>query len=145
MIGILLFLSGCTSNNNDNNISDDDSNWLENYTPVHTVGTDSDDFWIEFPADNDYYGQPIEHFDWVIDKIENNCVLFVVHRTGCKQQHHFTGVRFMVQISQDIAFIIVECFRCQDLVHVERFQVIGKFIDCGCARIGSPIEFWDDH
>ncbi len=83
MVAILLFLSGCTSNNTSNNTSDDDSNWLENYTPVHTIGTGSDDFWIEFPAGNDNFGQPIEHFNWVTDTIDNNCVLFVVHRTGC--------------------------------------------------------------
>ena len=85
----LLFLSGCTSNKTNNNSDDnsdngsDDSNWLENYTPVHTVGTGSDEFWIEFPAGSDSYGQSIEHFDWVINTIDNNCVLFVVHRTGC--------------------------------------------------------------
>ena len=79
MVGILLFFTGCTSNNT----SDDDSNWLENYTPVHTIGTGSDDFWIEFPAGSDNYGQSIEHFNWVINTIDDNCVLFVVHRTGC--------------------------------------------------------------
>jgi len=83
MVGILLFFTGCTSNNTSNNTSDNDSNWLENYTPVHTIGTGSDDFWIEFPAGNDNFGQPIEHFNWVTDTIDNNCVLFVVHRTGC--------------------------------------------------------------
>jgi len=90
LVGILLFFTGCTSNNTDNNTSDDnsdngsdDSNWLDNYTPVHTVGTGSDDFWIGFPAGSDYHGQSIEHFDWVTNTIDNNCVLFVVHRTGC--------------------------------------------------------------
>lgn len=86
MVGILLFLSGCTSNNTDNDNSNngsDDSNWLENYTPIHSVGTGSDDFWIEFPTGSDYYGQSIQHFDWIINNIDNNCVLFVVHRTGC--------------------------------------------------------------
>ena len=81
----LLFLSGCTSNNTNENSDNrsDGSNWLENYTPIHSVGTGSDDFWIEFPAGSDYYGQSIEHFDWVTNTIDNNCVLFVVHRTGC--------------------------------------------------------------
>jgi hypothetical protein len=86
MLGILLFFTGCTSNNtSDDNSdnSDDESNWLENYTPMHSIGTDSDDFWIEFPTDSEYFGKPIEHFDWITDTIENNCVLFVVHRTGC--------------------------------------------------------------
>jgi len=52
MVGILLFFTGCTTNTSDDgsNNGSDDSNWLKNYTPVHTVGTGSDDFWIEFPA-----------------------------------------------------------------------------------------------
>jgi hypothetical protein len=86
ILSILLFLGGCTSNNNSNNNTNndlDDSNWLENYAPVHGIGTGSDDFWIEFPVESEYYGQPIEHFDWVLDYINDNCVLFVVHRTGC--------------------------------------------------------------
>ncbi len=86
MVGILLFLSGCTSNKTDNDNSDngsDDSSWLDNYSPVHGIGTGSDDFWIEFPAGNDNYGQFIDHFDWIINTLDNNCVLFVVHRTGC--------------------------------------------------------------
>jgi len=86
MVGILLFLSGCTSNKTDSDNSGngpDDSNWLDNYLPIHGIGNSSDDFWIEFPAGSDNYGQSIEHFDWVSNTIDNNCVLFVVHRTGC--------------------------------------------------------------
>ena len=76
------------SNNDDGNNGDDGHNsngisWLNDYTPVHSVGTGSDDFWIEFPAGSDNYGQPIQHFDWVTNTIDNNCVLFVVHITGC--------------------------------------------------------------
>ncbi len=86
MLGIitlvfLLFLSGCTNNNSNN--SSNVLFWLENYTPVHGIGASSDDFWIEFPADSDNFGQPIEHFDWILDYIQDNCILFVVHRTGC--------------------------------------------------------------
>jgi thiol-disulfide isomerase/thioredoxin len=90
MVGILIFFTGCTDNNTDNENTDDnpdngsdDSNWLKNYTPVHTIGTGTDDFWIEFPTDNDNYGLSIQHFDWITNIIDNNCVLFVVHRTGC--------------------------------------------------------------
>jgi hypothetical protein len=86
---LILFLSGCTSNNSDNsteNNSDNgsnDSNWLENYTPTHNVGTGEEDFWIGFPESSDYYGQTIQHYSWVTEYIDDNPVLFVVHRTGC--------------------------------------------------------------
>ncbi len=86
MVSCILSLSGCTSNNTNDDISDngsDDSNWLENYTPIHGIGTGSDDFWIQFPEGNDNYGQSIEHFDWIVGPIDDNCVLFIVHRTGC--------------------------------------------------------------
>jgi hypothetical protein len=90
IVSIILFFSGCTSNNsNDDNSIDNsdngsaDSDWLTNYSPVHGIGTGSDDFWVEFPTASDNYGQPIEHFDWILDYIDDNCILFVVHRTGC--------------------------------------------------------------
>ena len=84
MVGILL-LSGCISDKDDDKTDNNsiDSNWLENYKPVHGLGTCSDDFWIEFPTSSDNYGQTIEHFDWIVEPIDDNCVLFVVHRTGC--------------------------------------------------------------
>ena len=104
IVGILLFLSGCTRNNSDN--GSDDSNWLDNYTPVHTVGTGSDDFWIEFPAGSDSYGQSFEHFDWILDYIDDNCVLFVVHRTGCagcKEQGDLV-ISLAEKYSEDLVF-----------------------------------------
>jgi hypothetical protein len=90
LIACILFLSGCTSNNTndgktDNNSDNDanNSNWLENYTPVYSIGTGEDDFWIEFPSGSDNYGQTIQHYSWITENIDDNPVLFVVHRTGC--------------------------------------------------------------
>ena len=90
LVASTLFLSGCISNNKIDDTTDNNSdkdtnkaNWLINYTPVHVVGNGTNDFWIEFPSDSDYYGYPVDHFNWVIDYIENKTVLFVVHRTGC--------------------------------------------------------------
>jgi len=87
---ILLSLSGCTSNNTDNNSSDDNSdndsdysNWLEKYTPIHSVGTGSDDFWIIYPPGNPSSGQLVDHLNWVLNSLKKGCVLFVVHKTGC--------------------------------------------------------------
>jgi len=85
LVSVIIFLSGCTSNNT-NKESDkivDNSNWLESYVPVHGIGNGSDDFWIEFPTSSDYYGESIDHFDWIVGTLDDNCVLFVVHRTGC--------------------------------------------------------------
>ena len=75
---LLLFLSGCTSNNTNNNPSDGDENWLDDYTPVHSLGTGIDKFWINFPS-----GQSVEHKTWVIESLEEKPVFFVCHRTGC--------------------------------------------------------------
>ena len=90
MVSILFFLSGCISNNTNDDTSDDnsdngfdDSNWLKNYTPVHGIGTGSDDFWITYPPGNPSSGQSVNHLDWVLNSLEKGCVLFVVHKTGC--------------------------------------------------------------
>ncbi len=83
---LLLLLSGCVSNDKPDDKSNNgsiNSNWLENYSPVHSIGNDSDDFWIEFPSSSDHYNESIQHYSWVTDHIDNYPVLFVVHRTGC--------------------------------------------------------------
>jgi hypothetical protein len=85
----IVFFCGCTSDNSENGSNDDSSNdsnnenWLESYTPVHSIGTGSDDFWIEFPSSSDNYGQDIYHVSWVNSSIDDGVVLFVVHKTGC--------------------------------------------------------------
>lgn len=80
-IFIIILLSGCTTN--DTNNDSDNENWLVNYLPVHTVGTGEDDFWIEYPTDNPNSGQSVTHLSWVNDSLEKGCMLFVVHITGC--------------------------------------------------------------
>ena len=59
------------------------SSWLDNYVPVHSLGTGTDDFWITYPPSHPLNGQPTSHPQWVIDSLENSCVLLVTHRTGC--------------------------------------------------------------
>ena len=60
IIFLILFFSGCTSNNSINgnsdpqdNQSNDNSNngpinssWLNDYTPIHSIGIETNDFWI---------------------------------------------------------------------------------------------------
>lgn len=80
-IFIILLLSGCTTNDTNNDSNNED--WLTNYSPVHTVGTGEDDFWIKYPTDNPNSSQDVSHLSWVNDSLEEGCVLFVVHKTGC--------------------------------------------------------------
>jgi len=76
---LLLFLTGCTNNN----ISDGNDNWLENYSPVYSVGTGSDNFWINFPVGGPPAGQSVQHLIWITEDLEEKPVVFVCHRTGC--------------------------------------------------------------
>ena len=90
---IFLLFSGCTNDNSTDNSSNDNSNnsnndttnssWLIDYKPVHSIGSEINDFWIGFPSINPNSGQSVDHLSWVIDFIEDGCVLFVVHMTGC--------------------------------------------------------------
>jgi hypothetical protein len=78
-----LILAGCVDNNKNSNNTTNTGTWLDDYAPVHGIGTGSNDFWIEFPADSEYNGQTITHLQWIRDSLEANCVVFVVHKTGC--------------------------------------------------------------
>ena len=80
-ITISLFLSGCTTNNNQENSNNVD--WLQNYSPVHFLGTGNDDFWIVYPTNHSNSSESVTHLSWVNDSLKEGCILFVVHKTGC--------------------------------------------------------------
>jgi len=76
IIGIAYFvLSGSPDDSNNNS---DTSDWLDDYTPVHSIGTGSDKFWINFPS-----GQSVDHLTWITESLEEKPVVFVCHCTGC--------------------------------------------------------------
>ena len=76
------FLSGCTDNQSNEN-NNDGPIWMNNYAPVHSFDNGSNDFWITFPPGNPSSGLSVDHLDWVISSLQEGCVLFVVHKTGC--------------------------------------------------------------
>ncbi len=81
VFAIIFFLifGGCTSNNSSNGTD----NWLEQYSPVHSIGSEPNHFWIDFPQGNPLSGQLVTHLDWIVDSLKSKPALFVVHRTGC--------------------------------------------------------------
>ncbi len=86
VIFIIILFSGCTNNNSSNDnfdFSPVDSSWLIDYYPVHNIGNSSDDFWINHPSNNPNFNKSIFHLPWLNDSLEEGCVLFVVHKTGC--------------------------------------------------------------
>ena len=81
LVFLMVIFSGCTSENPGNNSTGD--SWLSNYSPVHYLGTENGDFWVDYPPGNPDSGQSVSHLSCVIDSLEEGCVLFVVHKTGC--------------------------------------------------------------
>lgn len=73
----LMILSGCTSNNSE------EQSWINTYSPVHSVGSGVDDFWVAFPDINPNAGQRVNHTNWVLEALESKAYIFVVHKTGC--------------------------------------------------------------
>ena len=52
--------------------SSDDSNnprWLDDYTPVYSFGTESSNFWINFPVGNPSVGQSVSHLTWITEDL----------------------------------------------------------------------------
>ncbi len=75
---LILMVAGCVNDHETSNGNSNAGNWLDDYTPVHSIGTGSDKFWINFPA-----GQSVQHKTWVTESLEEKPVFFVCHRTGC--------------------------------------------------------------
>jgi len=82
IINSISFLSGCTDNRSNENTIDGPI-WMNNYVPVHSLGDGSNDFWLTFPIGNPSGGLSVDHLDWVISSLQEGCILFVVHKTGC--------------------------------------------------------------
>jgi hypothetical protein len=76
-----VLLSGCTSDNSNNNSNG--PSWMTDYTPAYSVGTGSDNFWINFPVGSPSVGQSVNHLTWITEDLEEKPVVFVCHRTGC--------------------------------------------------------------
>jgi len=86
IIILLCFIgAGCVHHENSNSDSNDVNTrtWLDDYSPVHDVGTGSDAFWITFPSTSENNGETINHLSWIQDSLDEYCVVFVVHKTGC--------------------------------------------------------------
>jgi hypothetical protein len=75
---LILMIAGCVNNNENSNGNPNTGNWLDDYTPVHSIGSGDNDFWINFPA-----GQSVQHKTWITESLEEKPVFFVCHRTGC--------------------------------------------------------------
>ena len=84
LIIIVMFLSGCNSNSTDNKDDFDNQNWLDTYSPIHSVGNGSNNFWINYPTENPNSSQSVSHLPFVNNSLKEGCVLFVVHKTGCE-------------------------------------------------------------
>ena len=76
-----VLLSGCTSDNS--NSTSKGPSWMNNYTPIHSVGTGPNNFWINFPVGNPSVGQSVNHLTWITEDLKEKPVVFVCHRTGC--------------------------------------------------------------
>lgn len=85
LILMVFLIAGCVENEKPNTEEDDvdTGTWLDDYSPVHGVGTGSDNFWIEFPSTSEYNEQSIDHLSWIQDSLDEHNVVFVVHKTGC--------------------------------------------------------------
>ena len=80
LIFMILLIAGCVETENPNTNTNDvtTETWLDDYTPVHSLGSGDADFWIDHTIDGS-----ITHPQWVIDDLQSNCVVFVVHRHTC--------------------------------------------------------------
>jgi hypothetical protein len=83
LVILALMLTGCINNDENSNNEINAGTWLDDYTPIHGVGTNSTKFWIEFPSISEHSGQNIDHLSWIQDSLQKHCVVFVVHKTGC--------------------------------------------------------------
>jgi len=83
IVGAAFFiLSGSPDGSNDGGDSNSPG-WINDYTPLYSAGTGSNNFWINFPIGSPSVGQSVSHLTWITEDLEEKPVVFVCHRTGC--------------------------------------------------------------
>jgi len=83
IVGAAFFVLSRPSDGPGNNGNSNKPQWLDDYTPAFSVGTGSDNFWINFPVGNPSVGQSVVHKTWITQDLKEKPVVFVCHRTGC--------------------------------------------------------------
>jgi len=83
IIGSAVFVLSWSPDGSNNNGNSNNPQWPDDYTPAHSVGTGSDNFWINFPVGNPSAGQSVIHKTWITEDLKEKPVVFVCHRTGC--------------------------------------------------------------
>ena len=83
IILLVFIVAGCVDNENSDSNDVNTGTWLDDYSPIHGVGTGSDNFWIMFPSTSENNGETVDHLSWIQDSLDKHCVVFVVHKTGC--------------------------------------------------------------
>ena len=83
IVGAAFFILSASPDGSNNSGDSNNSQWLDDYTPVYSVGTGSDNFWINFPVGGPSAGQGVNHLTWITEDLKEKPVVFVCHRTGC--------------------------------------------------------------
>jgi len=101
---IILFLSGCTTTEKEDISNNGD--WLSNYSPVHSIGSGKNDFWIVYPTGHINSSESVIHLSWVNDSLKEGCILLVVHKTDCKtcQPQADRTIRLAENFNEHIVF-----------------------------------------
>jgi thiol-disulfide isomerase/thioredoxin len=83
IIAAAVFVLSWSPDGSNNNGNSNKLQWLDDYTPAYSVGTVSENFWINFPVGSPSAGQSLNHLTWITEDLKEKPVVFVCHRTGC--------------------------------------------------------------
>jgi len=83
VVGVAFFVLSWSPDSPNNNGNSNKIQWLDDYTPAYSVGTESNNFWIDFPVGGPSAGQSVNHLTWITEDLAEKPVVFVCHRTGC--------------------------------------------------------------
>jgi hypothetical protein len=70
-------------NNNQPEPQPQDNNWLDSYSPKYSIGSGNNNWWINYPDTHTNKGESVAHLGWITQDLNNEPVLFVIHKTGC--------------------------------------------------------------
>ena len=76
---------------------------------AHTIGSGSQDWWIEYPDQHPNAGSAVDHPTWALDPLEEKPLIMLIHSSGCsaciKQEEDIQEV--LRDLGDDVSYLDV--------------------------------------
>ena len=99
---------------------------------TYLVGSDDDNWWIDYPDMHPEAGSEVDHPEWVLDELEDKPVLILIHSTRCSAcEEQEEGIENILEdVGDDITYQSITL----DGAELEDYQTLDTYDPTGEGR-----------